>query len=39
MEVTAVTTEYEIQWTPESVRHNEGEINLLYLLDIQYQFH
>jgi len=35
MEVTAVTTEYETVWIPEPVRHNEGEINVLSLLDIQ----
>jgi hypothetical protein len=35
MEVTAVTAEYENEWIPEPVRQNEGEINLLSLLDIQ----
>jgi len=37
MEVTSVTAEYETEWIPELVRHNEGEINLLSLLGIQYQ--
>jgi hypothetical protein len=38
MEVTAVTTKYEIEWIPEPVRHNEGEINHLSLLNIEKQF-
>jgi hypothetical protein len=35
MEVTSVTADYEIEWIQQPVRHNEGEINLLSLLDIQ----
>jgi hypothetical protein len=35
MEVTALPAEYEIEWIPELVRHNEGEINPSFWLDIQ----
>jgi hypothetical protein len=33
MEVTPISNEYEINWIPEPVRHNEGEIDILFLLD------